>query len=504
MLRNWTLRSRLIALVVALLAVTSILVGGVAFLVLRGALAEQFDTGLQSDAQNFLRMGGGAAPGGTNGPASVGMVLGSVNEGQFVAFRVTSVTSTGAQGPALSTGDTSAVESVGTRPVTIDFDGLGSYRLVAVQRFGGGIVVGEPLSQLNREITANLARIAVVVVGAIAFAVLLGAFIIGRALRPLRRVANVASNVAALPLERGDVDLPQRVPERDTNPHTEVGQVGAALNNLLDSVGSALAVRQASEAKVRAFVADASHELRTPLASIRGYAELTRRFGGELTDDVQHNIDRIESETKRMTALVEDLLLLARLDSQPELAAEDVDLSRLLVDVVSDAHAAGRDHRWDLELPDEPVIVRGDDARLHQVFTNLLANARVHTPPDTRVTVQLREPAGDDVTVLVRDSGPGIAPDLLPRLFGRFVRGDSSRNRTTGSTGLGLSIVSAVVQAQGGTVEVVSEPGDTTFRVTLPSAGAGAGATTSPSAVDAPATGADVESAAHEPSPASA
>jgi two-component system OmpR family sensor kinase len=307
-----------------------------------------------------------------------------------------------------------------------------------------------------------------VVVAAIVLAALIGALVLGRALRPLRRVASVASNVAGMRLDRGDVHLVQRVPGRYTNPHTEVGQVGSALNSLLESVESALVVRQASEEKVRTFVADASHELRTPLASIRGYAELTRRFGGDLDETVQHNIGRIESEAQRMTALVEDLLLLARLDAERELDTTDVDLSRLLVDVVSDAHAAGRDHEWDFELPDEPVIVRGDDAKLHQVFTNLLANARVHTPAGTAVTVELRPPVGDRVTVLVKDTGPGIPPELQPNLFQRFVRGDSSRQRRTGSTGLGLSIVNAVVQAHHGTVTVESQPGSTVFTVTLP------------------------------------
>jgi two-component system OmpR family sensor kinase len=296
----------------------------------------------------------------------------------------------------------------------------------------------------------------------------IGAFLHRRAMRPLSRVAAVASTVAGMSLDRGDVHLAQRVPADDTNPHTEVGQVGSALNNLLDSVESALAVRQASEEKVRTFVADASHELRTPLASIRGYAELTRRFGGDLSDDVQHNISRIESESQRMTSLVEDLLLLARLDAQRELDTADVDLSRLLVDVVGDAHAAGPDHDWDLDLPDEPVIVRGDDLRLHQVFANLLTNARVHTPAGTGVVVELGTPADDTVEVRVRDSGPGIPEELQPTLCERVVRGDSSRNRRSGSTGLGLSIVHAVVTAHHGTVRVESQPGSTVFVVRLP------------------------------------
>ena len=170
-----------------------------------------------------------------------------------------------------------------------------------------------------------------------------------------------------MPLDRGDVALSVRVPDADTDPHTEVGKVGAALNRMLGHVASALTARQASELKVRQFVADASHELRTPLASIRGYAELTRRSPHELPGDVTRSLGRIESEATRMTSLVEDLLLLARLDEGRELDRDPVDLSMLLVNAVSDAHAAGPDHKWSILLPEEPVEVLGDRARLHQV-----------------------------------------------------------------------------------------------------------------------------------------
>jgi two-component system OmpR family sensor kinase len=330
------------------------------------------------------------------------------------------------------------------------------------------VLVGLPLNPLYKQIAGLFGTIVAIVLVAILLAGLFGAFILRRALRPLRRVATVASDVASMHLESGDVNLAERVPEKDTNPHTEIGQVGIALNGLLDTVGTALEKRQASEAKLRTFVADASHELRTPLASIRGYAELTRRFGGPLGEDAQHNIGRIESEAMRMTSLVEDLLLLARLDAERELETRDVDLSRMLVDVLSDANAAGPDHEWELDLPEEPVTVRGDEARLQQVFTNLLANARVHTPAGTRVVLELSSPADGHVLARVRDNGPGIPEQLRPQLFGRFVRGDSSRARTTGSTGLGLSIVSAVVQAHHGSVSVQSTPGSTTFTVRLP------------------------------------
>jgi two-component system, OmpR family, sensor kinase len=219
--------------------------------------------------------------------------------------------------------------------------------------------------------------------------------------------------------------------------------------------------------RVRQFVADASHELRTPLAAIRGYAEVTRRSRDAVPPDVAHALRRVESETVRMTALVDDLLLLARLDAGRPLAAEPVDLTVLIVDAVSDAHVAAPTHRWRLNLPDDPVTVTGDAARLHQVFANLLANARAHTPPGTTVTTTLTSSDGAAV-VTVTDDGPGIPPDLLPAVFERFARGDTSRSRAAGSTGLGLAIVFAVVEAHHGGTAAESRPGHTAFTVTLP------------------------------------
>jgi len=292
------------------------------------------------------------------------------------------------------------------------------------------------------------------------------AVLVRRELRPLERVAATAARVGALPLDRGEVSLVERVPDAD--PRTEVGQVGAALNHMLDNVGSALEARHESEVRLRRFVADASHELRTPLAAISGYTELTRR--GELTAEAEHSLTRIASQTERMTALVEDLLLLARLDAGRPLEHADVDLTRLVVDAVTDAHVAGPGHRWELAVPDEPVVVPGDAARLGQVLANLLANARTHTPPGTTVTVSVDADAGG-ARLRVADDGPGIAPDVLPHVFERFARGSASRSRETGSTGLGLAIVRAVVTAHGGEVEVASSPGRTEFTVRLPPAG---------------------------------
>lgn len=254
---------------------------------------------------------------------------------------------------------------------------------------------------------------------------------------------------------------------RSPDPHTEVGQVGLALNSLLDNVDGALRARHESETRVRRFVADASHEMRTPLASIRGYAELSRRERDPVPESVTHALSRIESESLRMQSLVEDLLLLARLDTGRPLDREPVDLSLLVMDVTDDAHAASPDHRWELDLPPEPVEVTGDRDPLHQVVANLLANARTHTPPGTRVLTSLRREGGV-VHLSVSDDGPGIPQSLQAEVFERFTRGDASRARASGSTGLGLSIVAAVARTHGGDVAIASRPGATTFTVTLP------------------------------------
>jgi two-component system OmpR family sensor kinase len=350
---------------------------------------------------------------------------------------------------------------------------LGDYRVAAASLTNGdSVIIGLPLKDVDATVSQLTFVIVLVSLSGLIFAFLIASFIVRLAMRPLERVAGTAQEVAEMPLDRGDVALSVRVPDADTDPHTEVGKVGAALNRMLGHVASALTARQASEQKVRQFVADASHELRTPLASIRGYAELTRRSPHELPTDVTRSLGRIESEATRMTSLVEDLLLLARLDEGRELDRDPVDLSMLLVNAVSDAHAAGPDHKWSILLPEEPVEVLGDRARLHQVVVNLLANARVHTPEGTQVTAALSLDDEDDrAIVTVTDNGPGIPEELKATLFERFARGDSSRNRATGSTGLGLAIVYAVVEAHGGDVTVQSEPGETVFTVSLPAQG---------------------------------
>jgi two-component system OmpR family sensor kinase len=245
---------------------------------------------------------------------------------------------------------------------------------------------------------------------------------------------------------------------------------------MVDRVAEGLTARHTSETRVRQFVADASHELRTPLASIQGYTEFSQRLVNDIDDgvdagsrrrDLAHALGRVSAESRRMVQLVEDMLLLARLDAGRPLENEDVDLSELVVHAVSDAHVAGPDHRWALDIPDEPVMTTGDRSRLHQALANLLSNARVHTPSGTKIVTSLARNDDGSVTMTVVDDGPGIPDTLMPHVFERFARGDDSRSRVSGSTGLGLAISRAVVRAHGGTIGVDSGMHGTAFTVTL-------------------------------------
>jgi two-component system OmpR family sensor kinase len=354
------------------------------------------------------------------------------------------------------------------------------------------LVTGLPLTTVNEQLEHVENTEHVLFAVALGLAVILGAVLVQFSLRPLRRVAATATKVTELPLDSGEVTLPAGVP--DTDPRTEVGQVGAAFNRMLLHVERALGRRAASEARLRRFAADASHELRTPLSAIRGYAELALRHHGPVPEDVTHALTRVQSESARMSVLVDDLLLLARLDAGRPLEREPVDLSRLAIDVTSDARVARRDHHWRLDLPSDPILVRGDEHRLHQVLANLMSNAGKHTPPGATVSVALHvqaapgadtqaaadgamlergvRPAAPRVELSITDDGPGIPPDLLPDLFERFTRGDTSRARDQEaagkSTGLGLAIVDAVVVAHGGSITVTSRPGRTRFAIYLP------------------------------------
>jgi two-component system OmpR family sensor kinase len=478
----WTLRRRLVVSVVGLFALLSLIVGGASTLVLYNNLTAPIDVQLQRSV-NYFETGGGGQPGQTG--------FSGQQPGSITAFS-TSTIQTGRQNAANPGESSKALTAAQLRPLLavtkshaihdVSIGNLGNFRVirtsqvVLVNRTTGAtskgyVYIAYPLTDSQATLGKYAAALGGITLLGIILVALATWFIVSYALRPLRRVAATATEVASMPLDRGDVDLAVRVPEADTDQRTEVGQVGAALNTMLGHVDNALKARQASESKVRQFVADASHELRTPLASIRGYAELTRRGNYDLPQDVTHSLGRVESEAVRMTSLVEDLLLLARLDAGRDIETAPLDLSRLLVDCVGDAHVAGDDHEWELELPEEPVTIDGDSQRIHQVIANLLTNARLHTPAGTHVVTRLAEKSDNgttDAVITVTDDGPGIPEKLQPELFERFARGDTSRARATGSTGLGLAIVSAVVEAHGGSVGVESEPGRTVFTVTLP------------------------------------
>ncbi|MFB2580677.1 sensor histidine kinase [Herbiconiux sp. P15] len=473
-----TLRRTLILSVLGLIALAGILIGVVSTLALNSFLLNQLDAQVR-EASNRTTMslpnaGQGPRPQISLGQASGTMV--AVISGDVAVLGY--VLDEYGQMQSLTEEQLAALDTVTATPdpTSVSVGDLGSYRVDAqvVTTAGDLVVTGLPLDDVTSTLSRQIIVIAVITAIAMVVAGVAALLLIRLALRPLDRVTATATRVAELPLDRGDVALAERVPAADTDPKSEVGRVGLAFNRMLEHVASALTSRQRSENKVRQFVADASHELRTPLASIRGYAELTRRTVDDLPPDVAHSLGRIESEATRMTTLVEDLLLLARLDSKPELARDDVDVSLVLVDVVSDAHVAGPEHIWELDLPEEPVVVTGDAQRLHQVFANLLANARVHTPAGTTVVASVRVGADADAEgagvaiVEIADDGPGIDAELLPTLFERFVRGDGSRSRHAGSTGLGLAIVKAVVDAHGGDVTARSEGGRTVFAVSVP------------------------------------
>jgi two-component system OmpR family sensor kinase len=477
-----SLRGKLIAQLIALLAVVCLVVGLVTEVALRSFLIHQLDDRLSAASDRGARpppAGTPSFPTGQRPPDSLRVPGQGVGTLGVIIQPDGTVRSGVLRGGVAPTADNpfpseqvpdAQLHELTQLPPTgkfysVDLGEFGEYRVVSVRNTDGAVLItGLPLSDVTDTLWQLGLIFGGVALGGLLLAGAIGAATVRRTMRPLDRLAHTAAQVSELPLDRGEVALSVRVPEGDTDPRTEVGKVGAAFNRMLGHVAAALAARQASESRVRQFVADASHELRTPLAAIRGYAELTRRSSLEVPPEVAFAMGRVESESARMTTLVEDLLLLARLDSGRHRVYEPVDLTRLVMDAVADAHAVGPDHRWLLDVPPEPLLVVGDSDQLHQVVLNLLNNARTHTPPDTTVTTALSNGDGK-VTLTVTDNGPGIPATILPEVFERFARGDTSRSRAAGSTGLGLAIVAAVVGAHQGEVAVRSEPGRTEFRV---------------------------------------
>lgn len=319
------------------------------------------------------------------------------------------------------------------------------------------VIIAAPLSGVDSTLN-RLLLIELLVTGGVLVALGgLGLWVVRLGLRPLAAIGSTAAAIAA-------GDLSRRVERAEGR--TEVGRLGLALNAMLGQIESAFKAREASERRLRRFVADASHELRTPLAAVRAYAELFTRGADRRPEDLARSMSGITRESERMSVLVEDLLLLARLDEGRPLEQETVHLDRVVSDAIETARTV--DPGRPLTFESEPVLVLGDGERLRQIVDNLLGNTRAHTPAGTPVSVSVGRD-GDDAYVEVSDSGPGLPSEELERVFERFYRADESRSRASGGVGLGLAIVTAVAEAHGGTVSAKSPAGEgATFRIVLP------------------------------------
>jgi two-component system OmpR family sensor kinase len=458
-----------VATVVVLVAIISLLIATITTLAIRSSLMDRLDANVLSSVR---RAGGGDDDDGRSPPPNPS----NQGPGTLIAFLDTSSASGGYVLTEESGGrrqlSSTALDELSKVPIDGGVHGVhltpfGSYRVTAVDGPGGRTrVSGLPTSDVDQTVAALIGYELLLTLLGVMTAAGLGTLLVRRQLRPLKEVAETAHAVSELPLASGAIDLTERVPDHLTDERTEVGQMGAALNTLLAHVESSLEARHRSEQQVRQFVGDASHELRTPLATIHGYAEFSRRTPDDPAA-LSNALAKVETEADRMSSLVEDLLLLARLDSGRPLERAAVDVTRLLLESVADARVVASTHKWQLNLPDEPVTVTGDEQRLHQVITNLLGNARHHTPPGTTVTVSASAADGE-VRIAVHDDGPGLPQEVIASAFERFTRGDTSRTRASGGAGLGLSLVSAIAEAHGGSASVQSRAGSTTFSILLP------------------------------------
>jgi two-component system OmpR family sensor kinase len=470
-----TLRGRLIAGLLTLLIAACAAVGLVTYLAVRDSLSGAINSDLQTATNLAYECSPGAGRphqgGGPIGPAPTGVPPKDGNpiphgcqglaEGTYVAFLSPThgfATLVGNTSYKLSAADEKALRSIpsfkatglgtaspGSSPAipttTRDLtDAGGTFLLTAVTAPGGNGAVditGLPLSTLHNTLRKVALTEAAVFAGVLLLAGTGGTLWVRFSLRPLRRVAATASQVAELPLDSDEVELPAGVP--DTDPATETGQVGLAFNRMLGHVQTALRRRAASEARLRRFAADASHELRTPLSAIRGYAELALRRPGDSPEQVTHALGRVLSESTRMSVLVDELLLLARLDAGRPLASEPVDMTRLVIDATSDAQVARPSHRWVLELPDDPVLVSGDEHRLHQVLANVLSNAGKHTPDGATVTVRVGDalPSVEATGALGAPGGAGAAGSAGAGAAGVGAAGAAGAGGGTGSAGAG-------------------------------------------------------------------
>ncbi|PYH02354.1 sensor histidine kinase [Arthrobacter stackebrandtii] len=475
---RWHLSTRLVALLLALLTVIAVLIGMVSYATLSMTLTNQLDSSLQQASVRTAAFYASAPGTGTPDPlearaTSAGQLSAVLSNGLVHYAGILSPTGVRQQ---LTTSDADILAGLSPNgDVSSKRLSIGGYRLQAVAVPGGDtLITGLPLAATQQTLSTLVLSIVLVSLAGMLALGWAGTLIIRRNLRPLAQLSATATKVSTLRLDAGEVALGVRVPEAAAHPGTEVGNVGHAFNAMLDNVQHALEARQRSETKLRRFVADASHELRTPLTAIRGYAELLA-MSEPLSADGQTALGRVQDQSVRMSRLVEDLLTLARIDEAQQSVGgtagrplQPLNLSPLVMEAVSDLQVATPDHTWSFSVPDEPVDVLGEDAALRQVLLNLLGNAAKHTPAGTTVHTELTVSQVGSCTLAVSDDGPGIDPAFQRIIFDRFSRADQARTSTTGSTGLGLSIVQGIVAAHGGTVSVASRPGSTVFTVQLP------------------------------------
>ncbi|GIF73965.1 sensor histidine kinase [Asanoa siamensis] len=488
--RHWTLRARLVVAVATLSALALLVANAIGLALLRRNLTDRVDEQLHSAAKAAAQRPsweGVAAPNPMFPRGRLDVDRAFVVVAPDGGTAVAAVT-TGAPAPKLPA-YADLVEQAEGEPFTVSaVDGTMSWRLLVVSRDDGSLAVsGVSLKAVDATGDMLLAIDVAVMLVVLTLLAAVAALVVRMGLRPLTRMERTSAEITA-------GDLSRRV--RDVDPHTEPGRLGIALNSMLDRIEAEVSARTTSERRLRQFVADASHELRTPLTSIRGFAELYRRGGAVPGPGLDEMMARIEAEAARMGLLVEDLLLLARLDLQRRPERQPVDLLAVAADTISDAHARHPDRPVALEAlaggdaAFEAVTVLGDVHGLRQVVTNLVANALQHSAAPAAVVVRVGRrrpgeapdpvvaavgevPADRPVAVLeVADSGPGVPPEHADRVFERLYRADPSRNRRSGGSGLGLSIVAAIVTSHGGRVELSPTPGaGATFRVLLPEDG---------------------------------
>jgi two-component system, OmpR family, sensor histidine kinase TrcS len=490
--RPATLRGRLVAGVVATLGIVLLGFGVLSQITLTATTTRVVDAQLSAGmtALDYMATRFAAADGvGFDKPLiefvgqASGSVIAYVDDGAVVDSAIFS-----GSDPTPLPADVAAVVAgldTGIDKETVDLGTLGTYRVMVEPRAGGGfLVAGVSMAGFTDLVLSEGVTLALIAGGALIVAAVGTVFVVRRELRPLEGIVKAARKVREIPLDRGDVAIREQVSIPIPDPGTEVGAVGTALDTLLQHVDSALATRTQTDRRMREFITNASHELRTPLAAISGYAELTRQDSHALPPMTEHALSRIESESHRMSSLVSDLLLLARLDEGQDLHLDLVDLARVAHDAVHDAQAAAADHTWSLRVDTRQTTVVGDPDRLHQLIANLLGNAAAHTPPGTSVEVRVedvppgRAPAAGDepaaeahsswLRVSVRDDGPGIEPAILPHLFERFVRSGAQNTRGDQGAGLGLAIVASIVEAHQGTLAVDSDENGTVFTILLP------------------------------------